>query len=82
MINPSRMCHLRNSTSLRPSHHSSGGCVPLSLPHHTEGAGAQLLAQQQLAVLYQTRQSPTHGLLTLGGGGAARLVHSVAASTT
>lgn len=82
MIDPSRMCHLWSSTSLRVSHHSSGGCVPLALPHHTEGAGAQLLAQQQLAVLYQTRQSPTHRLLTLGGGAAARLVHRVTASTT
>lgn len=81
MINPSRMWHPRNSTSSRLSHHSSGGRVPLPLPHHSEGAGAQLLAQHQLAVLYQTRQSPTHGLLTLGGGGAARLVRHVTAST-
>lgn len=55
--------------------------MPLSLPHHTEGAGAQLLAQQQLVVLDQTGQSATHGLLTLGGGAVARLVHRVTAST-
>lgn len=66
---------------LRLSYHSSSGCVPLSLPHHPKGAGAQLLAQQQLAVLDQTRQSPTRAVLPLGWAAPVRLVRHVPAST-
>ncbi len=46
------------------SYHSPSGCVPLSLPHHPEGPGAQLLSQQQLTVLDQTGQSPAVALLS------------------
>lgn len=38
------------------THHSPSGGVPLSPPHHPEGAGAQLLPQHQLTVLDQRGQ--------------------------
>lgn len=47
------------------SYHSPRGCVPLSLPHHPKGPGAQLLSQDQLTVLDQRRQSPATALLSL-----------------
>lgn len=51
--------------------------MPLSLPHHAEGPGAQLLSQEQLAVLDQTRQTPTATLLTLSWAASAPLLPAV-----
>lgn len=55
--------------------------MPLSLPHHAKGAGAQLLAQQQLAVLDQTWQSPARVLLGRSRAAHARLLAHVPTST-
>lgn len=61
-------------------HHSAGGRVPLGPLHHPEGAGAQLLAHDQLAVLDQTREGPADSLLSLSLSRAA-LLPSVWTST-
>lgn len=48
------------------SHHSAIRRVPLPPLHHPEGAGAQLLCQNQLAVLDQTGKSPANFLNRTG----------------
>lgn len=63
------------------SYHSPSGCVPLPLPHHPKGPGAQLLSQKQLTVLDQTWQSPTTALLTLSWAASAPLLPPIRTST-